>query len=314
MKSRHIIGSRGSRLALWQADWVKSALEAAHPGLVFTIEVITTSGDTQKNAPLAVIGGKGVFIKEIEDALLRKDIDIAVHSLKDMPTTLSDDLSISAITKREDARDALVLRADFGVEVSSLSTLPDDAVVGTSSPRRLAQLKHISPDRVVKDLRGNVDTRLRKLDAGWYDAIVLAAAGLKRLGMAERISAFLEPSEMLSAVGQGALGLETRADDADTLSIVESLNDIETEAACKSERALLRTLGGGCQLPIAGFASTDGSSLRLEGLVATLDGKSLIRDSALGLISEAERLGSDVALLLIENGADTLLNPASVQP
>ena len=314
MKSRYIIGSRGSRLALWQAEWAKTALEAAHPGVVFTIDVIKTSGDTMKDTPLAVIGGKGVFIKEIEDALLTRSIDIAVHSLKDMPTTLHDDLSVAAITKREDPRDAIIWRAGVDPEATSLTTLPVEAVVGTSSPRRLAQLKHLFKDRVVKDLRGNVDTRLRKLDAGWYDAIVLAAAGLHRLGLEERISFYVNPAEMLPAVGQGALCVETRADDNEAMDIVKGLNDAQTAAACQSERALLRSLGGGCQLPIAGFATVDRDNIRLEGLVASVNGDTVIRDCAEGPTSDAERVGTVLAESLNAKGASALLDRTHLGP
>lgn len=308
MKSRYNIGSRGSRLALWQADLVKSALEAMHPDFIFVIEIIKTSGDVMKDAPLAVIGGQGVFIKELEDALIDGRIDLAVHSLKDLPTTIPDGLCLAAVTEREDARDAMVLRADYGVELSSLSTLPPEAVIGTSSPRRLAQLKHLCPERVVKDLRGNVDTRLRKLDAGWYEAVILAAAGLHRLGLAERISAYLDPSEMLPAIGQGALGIETRADDAGTISMVQALNHTPTRYACTAERALLQGLGGGCKLPIAGHASFHNiEMLQLDGLVVSLDGGTLICDTIQSEVHNAEEMGHLMAQHLIERGADALL-------
>src|SRR5215213_214535 len=208
MKNRLVIGSRGSKLALWQSEWVRSSLIALHPQLEVHIEIIKTTGDVLKDAPLTVIGGKGVFTKEIEEALLDERIDLAVHSLKDLPTVLPEGLSIAAVTEREDARDALILRAGLPLERPSIRNLPRGAVVGTSSPRRVAQLKSLRQDLRVKELRGNVDTRLRKLDAGDYDAIILACAGLRRLGLAERISAPVETDEMLPAVGQGALGIE----------------------------------------------------------------------------------------------------------
>ena len=307
MRSRYTIGSRGSRLALWQAEWVKNALEARHPDFIFIIEIIKTSGDAQKDAPLAVIGGQGVFIKELEDALLGGRIDLAVHSLKDLPTTLPDELSLAAITEREDARDALVLRADYEIHIPSLSRLPAESVIGTSSPRRLAQLKHLCPDCVVKDLRGNVDTRLRKLDGGWYDAVILAAAGVTRLGWAERISAYIDPTEMLPAVGQGALGIETRSDDEDTNTVVLAVNHAATRAACSAERALLRALGGGCQLPIAGYAFVEDDYLRLEGLVADRRGGKVIRDTIVGKVNESEQLGYALAENLLAQGAADLI-------
>jgi hydroxymethylbilane synthase len=214
---------------------------------------------------------------------------------------------LAAITERDDARDALVLRADYVMEAPSLSTLAPEAVVGTSSPRRLAQLKHLCPERVVKDLRGNVDTRLRKLDGGWYEALILASAGLTRLGLTERISAYVDPAEMLPAVGQGALGIETRADDEDTLSVVNDLNHHPTSAACKAERALLRALGGGCQLPVAGYATVLDEQLQLDGLVAEPSGASQIRDSIEGLANDAETLGDSLAARLLAQGAADLI-------
>ncbi len=307
MKSRYTIGTRGSRLALWQAEWAKNALETAFPDLIFQIEIIKTSGDSMRDVSLSVIGGQGVFIKELEDSLINERVDIAVHSLKDLPTTIPDQLCIAAITEREDPRDALVLCSAKRLTTKTLRKLPPDKVVGTSSPRRLAQLKHLCPERVVKDLRGNVDSRLRKLDAGWYDAIILAAAGLRRLGWEERISAYLEPSEMLPAIGQGALAIETRAQDEDAKELVMALNHSPTHAACVAERALLRGLGGGCQLPIAGHASVKADNLQLEGLVITLDGKEVVRESIGGPISDPENLGIELSKRLLARGAASLL-------
>jgi hydroxymethylbilane synthase len=283
-------------------------LEALHPDFIFLIEVIKTSGDKLKDAPLTVIGGQGVFIKELEDALLDGRIDIAVHSLKDLPTTIPEDLQLAAITERGDARDALVLRADYKMGEPSISTLAPKAVVGTSSPRRLAQLKYLCPERLVKDLRGNVDTRLRKLDGGWYEALILASAGLTRLGLTERISAFVDPTEMLPAVGQGALGIEIRLEDEDTFTVVSELNHPPTSAACKAERALLRALGGGCQLPIAGYATLLDQHLRLDGLVAEPNGTSQIRDTIEGLEKDAEALGKTLASRLLAQGAADLIH------
>ncbi len=307
MQERFVIGSRGSKLALWQAEWVRAKISALHPEAEVHIEIIRTSGDVLRDAPLAVIGGKGVFTKELEEALLDQRIDIAVHSLKDLPTVVREELAITAITEREDPRDALVLRADLPREFASMKNLPAGAVVGTSSPRRLAQLKHFRRDLVIKELRGNVDTRLRKLDAGAYDAVVLASAGLRRLGFDARISAPLAPEEMLPAVGQGALGVETRADDQTIISLVAHLNHPATRAACTAERALLRALGGGCQLPIAAHATMSGDMLRLEGLVASVSGDQLIRDSADGHVSKAVEIGEKLAARIHERGAESLL-------
>ncbi len=307
MREHFIIGSRGSKLALWQAEWVKSRLMELRPETEIRIEIIKTSGDVMLNVPLATIGGKGVFTKELEEALLAGTIDLAVHSLKDLPTTLPDDLAINAITEREDARDALVLRADVAQVYPSLQTLPLDAIVGTSSPRRLAQLKHLRPDLNFKDLRGNVDTRLRKLDAGEYDAIILAVAGLRRLGLGHRINAAIAPSKMLPAVGQGALGIETRINDERTVGLVKLLEHAPTRAACTAERALLYALGGGCQVPIAAHAVVHDEHLRLEALVASISGEGLIRDEIRSKTAEAAWAGETLAARLRERGAETLL-------
>jgi hydroxymethylbilane synthase len=308
MKDKLIIGSRGSKLALWQSEWVKARLCALNPQLTVSIEIIKTSGDVLKDAPLAVIGGKGVFTKELEEALLDGRIDLAVHSLKDLPTILPDGLTIAAITEREDTRDALVLRAGFALDSPSLKNLPEGATVGTSSLRRLAQLKHQRPDIIIKDLRGNVDTRLRKLDAGDYDAIILASAGLRRLGLMERISAPISTEEMLPAVGQGALAIETRIDDSLTLKLLAPLDHESTRAACTAERALLRSLGGGCQLPIAAHAVVSEDYLRLEGLVAAPTGIAIIRDALEGRATDAHELGDSLGKRLLKRGAESLLN------
>jgi hydroxymethylbilane synthase len=309
MKNSLIIGSRGSKLALWQAEWVKSRLNQLHPEMVVAIEIIKTSGDVMKDAPLSVIGGKGVFTKELEEALIDGRIDLAVHSLKDLPTTLPERLAIAAITEREDPRDALVLREGLSVNHPSIKTLPASAVVGTSSLRRLSQVKHLRSDLVIKDLRGNVDTRLRKLDAGEYYAVILASAGLRRLGLANRISALIEPEEMLPAVGQGALAIETRADDEGVTKFLSPLDDNRTRAACTAERSLLRSLGGGCQLPIAAHAiSISGDRLRLEGLVAEPSGITIIRDALEGYAANADQLGEELAARLLQRGADSLLS------
>lgn len=308
MRKHLVIGSRGSKLALWQAEWVRGRLESMDAGVEVRIEVIKTEGDARRDVPLAVIGGKGVFTKELEQALLDERIDIAVHSLKDLPTIVPAELTIAAITEREDPRDALVLRADAAHEGAAVKTLPHGAAVGTSSQRRVAQLKAVRPDLVIKDLRGNVDTRLRKLDSGWYDAVILAAAGLRRLGHADRISAYVSTEEMLPAVAQGALGIETRTNDEDAISLVKQLNHAPTRAACEAERSFLRSLGGGCTVPIAGHAVVSGDALRLEGLVAAPDGEKILRDAVEGTAADAEQLGLRLAERLRARGAETLLS------
>ena len=305
MKDNLVIGSRGSKLALTQAGMIKSQLELLEPTLSVRIEIIKTSGDTN-NDPLSVIGGKGVFTKELEEALLDSRIDIAVHSLKDLPTIIPEGLTIAAICKREDPRDALVLHRKLQGSQASLLSLPQGAAIGTSSPRRLAQLQHLRDDLIIKDLRGNVDTRLRKLDEGQYDALVLACAGLRRLGLEDRISAALPPTEMLPAVGQGALGIETRAD-SETIAAVSKLDHKFTRLACTAERAFLRSLGGGCQLPIAAHAVVREKRIRLDGLVADPQGHRVVRDRISGSLDEAEQLGTELGERLLERGAGELL-------
>ncbi|MGH9873075.1 MAG: hydroxymethylbilane synthase [Pyrinomonadaceae bacterium] len=304
MKDNLVIGSRGSKLALTQAGMIKAELELLHPSLTVRIEIIKTSGDASTD-PLSAIGGKGVFTKELEEALLDTRIDIAVHSLKDLPTIIPGGLSIAAICKREDPRDALVVNRKQEV---SLLSLPEGVTVGTSSPRRLAQLKHLRPDLVIKELRGNVDTRLRKLDEGQYDALILACAGLRRLGLESRISAALPASEMLPAVGQGALGIETRADDETTIAAVSKLDHKFTRLACTAERAFLRSLGGGCQLPIAAHAVVREKRIRLAGLVAHPKGSRIIRDRISGGLDEAEQIGTQLGERLLKQGANELLS------
>jgi hydroxymethylbilane synthase len=307
MKDMLVIGSRGSKLALTQAQLIKTALERLDPTAAVRVEIIKTSGDASAD-PLSVIGGKGVFTKELEEALLDRRIDLAVHSLKDLPTILPEQLVIAAICKREDPRDALVLNEKLRSSAASIQALPQGATVGTSSPRRLAQLKHQRGDLVIKDLRGNVDTRLRKLDEGQYDALVLACAGLRRLGLDSRISAPLPPNEMLPAVGQGALGIETRADDSETIEAVGKLDHKFTRLACLAERAFLRSLGGGCQLPIAAYAVVREKRIRLDGLVAHTQGERIVRDRISGGLDEAEELGRRLGEQLLSRGARELLD------
>lgn len=302
-----VIGSRGSKLALWQSENVREQLRFQNPGLEIRIEIIKTTGDVKQD-PLAVIGGKGVFTKELEDALLTNRVDIAVHSLKDLPTILPDGLTLSAICQREDPRDALVLSRGIHNRNASLRNLPEGAVVGTSSLRRLAQLKSLRADVEIKDLRGNVDTRLRKLDEGQYNALILASAGLNRLGLSDRISAAIPIADMLPAVGQGAVGIETRNDDQFTKDIVAKLDHYETRLACLAERSLLRELGGGCQFPIAAHALVEGNALKLEALVAQPDGSRILRDRLSGPSNAPEALGKELARKLIDQGANSLLN------
>src|SRR2546423_400267 len=302
-----VIGSRGSKLALWQSEWVKARLEALDPAVSVRIEIFKTSGDVMRDVPLASIGGQGAFTKELELALLDRRADVAVHSLKDLPTIIPEGLAITATPEREDPRDALVLRADADAHDASLKNLSEGAVVGTSRLRRIAQLKHLRPDVRIKDLRGNVDTRLRKLDAGEYDALILASAGLRRLGFGERISAAIETEEMLPAVSQGPPRIETPPHATDTNATVSRVDHAPTRAAVLAERALLRSLGGGCQVPIAAHATLDGGRLHLDGLVASLDGARVLRDSIEGDAGEAAAVGEALAAHMIERGAASLL-------
>ena len=304
MKPSIVIGSRGSKLALWQAEHVQSQLRAIDPTLDVRIDVIKTTGDV-KTDPLTVIGGKGVFTKELEDALLDRRVDMAVHSLKDLPTILPDQLMIAAICQREDPRDALILREPFALR--SLADLPDGAVVGTSSQRRIAQLKSICPRVVIKDLRGNVDTRLRKLDEGQYDALILASAGLRRLGLQDRINFSIPAVEMLPAVGQGAVAIETHVQNELAIQAAAQLQHEQTKIACLAERSLLRSLGGGCQLPIAGHAIVEGQLIRIEGLVASPDGARIVRDMISGPAESAAQLGAALGEKLRDDGADSIL-------
>ncbi len=310
-----IIGTRGSKLALWQTNWIKSRLEKIHPGLSVEVEIIKTTGDKQSEASLLQIGGKGVFTKEIEEALLERRVDLAVHSLKDLPTTLPPGLHIAAITEREDVRDALIVNEALRGKIGSVQDLPPHARVGTSSLRRRSQLLHRRPDLQIFELRGNVDTRLRKLDEGEYDAIILASAGLIRLGFGDRITVPLDINEMLTAVGQGALGIETVIDDQRTNLMLDSLNHWPTRHATEAERALLRELGGGCAVPIAAFGrirkgKSDGKKtgrLILDALVSDADGQNIIRQQIDGLINQAEDIGARLAQSLIDAGACDLL-------
>ncbi len=295
------IGTRGSALALWQANWVKSELERRYPGIEVGLKIIKTKGDKILDVPLAQVGGKGLFVKEIEDALLEGRIDLAVHSMKDVPTELPEGLQVTLIPPREDPRDAF-----FSGKGEKLAELEAGAVVGTSSLRRKAQLLNAFPHLEIRDLRGNVDTRLKKLDRGEYDAIILAAAGVKRLGWGERITEILEPEISLPAIAQGALGIETRIADDFNNQRLAFFHDEKTALAVRAERALLKTLEGGCQVPIAAYATvSDDKLVTLTGLVAALDGRRIIKEKMSG--TEPEILGENLARTLLERGAEQLL-------
>ena len=305
MRSPLTIGSRGSQLALWQANHIQSALEEALQVEV-RIKVIKTTGDKITDVPLASIGGtKALFTKEIEEALLERRVDLAVHSMKDMPTVLPEGLTIGAVPKREDPRDALLTRS--GAASDALDSLPEGATLGTSSLRREVQMRLLRPDLRIETLRGNLDTRIRKLDEGKYDAIILAAAGLRRLGWAHRITQTLELDQMLPAVGQGALAIETREDDSELLDALGCLRDEATEAATRAERAFLAKVEGGCQVPMAAHAVAGDGALGMRAIVVSLDGERCIRDRGSGPASEAERIGTDVAARMLENGAAEIL-------
>jgi hydroxymethylbilane synthase len=301
------IGSRGSKLALFQANWTKSKLEAAHSDLRVDIKIIKTSGDVFLDAPLSQIGGKGLFTKEIEDALLDSRIDLAVHSLKDLPTVLPAGLSLAAVSSREDARDAFLSN-----DHHCLNALPKGSKVGTSSLRRQSQLLRLRPDLEVANLRGNVDTRIRKLDENQYDAILLACAGLDRLGYQDRIVERLSVQQLCPAVGQGALAIEIREMDDETRNRLQSLHHAPTHSAVTAERAFLRRLGGGCQVPIAGHAWIENSRLEMLGVVASTDGRQMFRDQASSPIEQAAELGVQLAERLLASGASEILNALSV--
>jgi hydroxymethylbilane synthase len=291
-----VIASRGSQLALWQAHWVERQLTAA--GHECRIEIIKTTGDKITDVPLAKVGTKGLFTKEIEEALLDGRADLAVHSLKDLPTELPEGLALAAVPEREDPRDAIVGKR--------LADLPQGAKVGTSSLRRAAQLRKLRPDLVIESVRGNLDTRLRKLDEGQYDAIVLAAAGLKRLGWGDRIAETLDASLMCSAVGQGALAIETRSSGAGRVAC-SALDHPETHIAVTAERGVLAALGGGCQVPIGAHATVSEGLLRLQAIVASPDGSELIREDAEGDPADAEAIGRAVGKELLAHGAQKIL-------
>ena len=302
------IGTRGSMLAVAQSRWVKARLEAKYPGIKCELVKIKTTGDKILDSPLSSIGGKGLFVKEIEDALLRKRVDLAVHSMKDVPSGLPEELMLSGYPEREDPHDALV-----SARSRTLERLPQHSRVGTSSLRRGAQLLRMRPDLDLQPLRGNIDTRIKKLESGEVEAIILAAAGLKRLGLESSITHIIPPEKMLPAVGQGALGLEVRRGDKETRHLLQFMNHEPTEVTIRAERAFLKELGGGCQVPIAGFARLHTNGIHIEGMVAEPDGSMLIRDKMAGDKSRAEEIGVTLAKRLLASGADKILARIYVQ-
>ena len=299
------IASRRSQLAVVQTNWVKAELEKAHPGLTITVEAMATQGDNILDVGLAKIGDKGLFTKELEAQMLVGRAEIAVHSLKDLPTNLPEGLMLGCITEREDPADALVVNAKNANH--RLDTLPEGAVVGTSSLRRLAQLRHHYPHLSFKDVRGNVITRLEKLDSGDYDCLILAAAGLERLGFGDRIHQIIPGDISLHAVGQGALGIECVEDKPEVLEIIKVLEHTTTSRRCLAERAFLRELEGGCQVPIGVNSQISNEELTLTGMVASLDGKRLIRDQASGSAADPESIGIELAGKLKQQGAGAIL-------
>lgn len=302
------IGTRASRLALWQAEFVAEELKKIFPALEIEIVKVSTTGDKILDAPLAKIGGKGLFTKELESQLARGAIDLAVHSLKDVPTELPKDFQIAAITKRAQPFDAFVSN-----NFSTFESLPENAVVGTSSLRRAAQILSLRPDLQIKNLRGNVETRLKKLDAGDFDAIILAAAGLERLGYSSRIAELL--TEIIPAAGQGSLAIETRADDDEIFSYVRKLNDDETCAAIEVEREFLTEVGGSCQIPVGVFATLDDKQIKVRAIISSVDGKKFVREVEVAPLENIYGLGKKLAARLLNNGGrEILMGVARIAP
>lgn len=302
-KTKHVrIATRKSALALWQAEFVKAQLEHFHDDINVELVPMSTQGDIILDTPLAKIGGKGLFVKELEQAMLDGRADIAVHSMKDVPVEFPDGLVLHTICEREDPRDAFVSN-----NFASIDELPQGAVVGTSSLRRQCQIREARPDLVINDLRGNVNTRLAKLDNGQYDAIILAAAGLIRLKMHDRIADFIEPEVSLPANGQGAVGIECRESDEMVKALLAPLEHNKTRIQVNAERAMNRRLEGGCQVPIGAYALVDGTQVHLRGLVGAVDGSQMLRDEVSGHVDDAEKLGIELAEKLLVQGADKIL-------
>jgi hydroxymethylbilane synthase len=301
-RSTLILGTRGSKLAVHQSQWVQTRLQELAPGLTISLTRIQTSGDKILDVPLATIGGKGLFVKEIEDALLSREIDLAVHSMKDVPTALPEGLEILCVPPREDPRDALI-----AYDACGLDQLKPGARIGTSSLRRQAQLLHYRPDFIIEMLRGNLDTRLRKLHGGQFDAIVLAAAGLRRLAWEQEITEYLPVDVSLPAIAQGALGIEARSDDTFVRELLARFEHPATRITVTAERALLHRLEGGCQVPIAAHAVLEGDTLRLDGLVASVDGRRIVRHQITGVAAEGFQLGTTLAERLLADGGDVIL-------
>lgn len=297
-----VIASRESALAMWQAEHIQARLQALYPDTEVTILGMTTTGDQILDSPLARIGGKGLFVKELEQALADGRADLAVHSMKDVPMHLPPGFALAAIGEREDPRDAFVSN-----DYPNLESLPAGSIVGTSSLRRQSQLQARFPGLKVESLRGNLQTRLRKLDEGQYAAIILAAAGLKRLGLEDRIREAIDPDQSIPAVGQGALGIEINAERHDLLDILAPLNHAETAACVEAERGMSRALAGSCQVPLGAFAQQQGDTLHMTGFVASIDGKELLRESAQGSADQPEALGQALAAQLVARGADRIL-------
>jgi hydroxymethylbilane synthase len=304
-----IIGTRGSKLALWQAEWVKSELMRMNPGLEVELNKIKTTGDKILDVPLAQVGGKGLFVKEIEEALLAGEADLAVHSMKDVPTEFPDGLHLAVICIREDPRDAFITKKENSkFRFDKFEALPQGATVGTSSLRRSCQLLSLRPDIRILQLRGNLDTRLRKLDEGEFDAIILAAAGVKRLGWSERITEIMSYETSLPAIGQGAIGIECRIGDEFINKLIAPLNDYETSVCVRAERACLKKLEGGCQVPIAAHARLTTKGLVIDGLVGSVSGDEIIRAKVEGKPEDGERLGAGLGDDLLSKGAARILS------
>lgn len=302
MKNKLVIGTRKSVLALWQAEYVAQRLREQYPGLTVELLPVSTRGDEILNRPLAEIGGKGLFIRELEELMREGRADMAVHSLKDMPAELPEDFTLAAVTDREDPRDAFVSLRYPGVEA-----LPTGAKVGTSSLRRQSQLLHRRPDLVVESLRGNVQTRLRKLDEGQYDAVILAAAGLKRLGLGDRIASYLSTEDSIPAAGQGVMAVEVRKTDEETRQMLAFLHNARVASCIAAERAFLGCVGGDCKVPAGAFAAEDGDGLRVDAFIASEDGQTFYRRSVSGALPDAERLGTAVADALLDDGGRAVL-------